>query len=64
MLLTTGLDYSAEVIDQPGVPQEPSRPQIWLTLILSIVVGLTVSSLIAIGRSTRRGTNKPTVPGD
>jgi capsular polysaccharide biosynthesis protein len=57
MLLTTGLDYSAEVLDSPGIPREPSRPQVWLTLILSIVVGVIVSSLIAISLSTQRETN-------
>jgi hypothetical protein len=51
MLLTTGLDFSAEVLDMPGIPQEPSYPQIPLTLILGVVSGLILGSLIAISRS-------------
>jgi uncharacterized protein involved in exopolysaccharide biosynthesis len=50
MLLTTGLDYSAEVIDLPGVPQEPSYPEIPLTLILGVLTGLLLGSLLAISR--------------
>jgi len=51
MLLTTGLDFSAEVLDMPGIPQEPSYPQISLTLIMGVVSGLLLGSLIAISRS-------------
>jgi hypothetical protein len=51
MLLTTGLDFSAEVLDMPGIPQEPSYPQIPLTLILGALTGLLLGSLIAISRS-------------
>lgn len=58
MLLTTGLDFSAEVIDPPGIPREPSYPQIPLTLILGILTGLLLGSLIAISRNV---TPKPPI---
>jgi hypothetical protein len=50
MLLTTGLDYSAEVIDPPGVPRQPSYPRIPLTLLLGIITGFILGALIAISR--------------
>jgi hypothetical protein len=59
MLLTTGLDYSAEVLDMPGTPREPSSPKIPLTLMLGLLTGLFLGSLIAISRSTPSETNKP-----
>jgi hypothetical protein len=59
MLLTTGLDYSAEVLDMPGTPREPSSPKIALTLILGLLTGLFLGSLIAISRSAPSATSKP-----
>jgi hypothetical protein len=59
MLLTTGLDFSAEVLDMPGIPQEPSSPQILLTLSLSIFTGILLGSLIAISRSAPGEANRP-----
>jgi uncharacterized protein involved in exopolysaccharide biosynthesis len=57
MLLTTGLDFSAEVLDMPGIPQEPSSPQIPLTLILGLFTGLFLGSLVAISRGSPEETD-------
>lgn len=58
MLLTTGLDFSAEVLDMPSVPQEPSYPDIPLTLILGICTGLLLGSLTAISGTASGATNR------
>jgi hypothetical protein len=63
MLLTTGLDFSAEVLDKPGIPQRPSSPQIQLTLVLGIITGLLLGSLIAISRSASGASGQPAQRG-
>jgi hypothetical protein len=50
MLLETGVDYAAEVLDPASVPGGPSFPRIGLTLVLAVIGGFGIGSLISLGR--------------